>query len=139
MDSLINIIIVIIVIASVVFRVKKAAKLIAKNRPAGNQPANTAGDQAQYPSGQSVIDAASRTIIAPTQFLPAFPQAGFNGKDLNKIITVYGAGAAIGTEEVSILLNVSLEQAQNYLDQLASQGKAEMVTSVSGKTRYKLL
>lgn len=76
--------------------------------------------------------------VFPKDVSSVLPKALLGNKNLEKIVTVYGTGAQVGVEDVSGLLNVSAETAQEYLGSLEGQGRAEVVMSAGNKVKYKL-
>ena len=119
MDLFLNFVIVLAVIVSIMARQKKMMQ-----------------QRAQADSQAQNARPAAPKITVP-QILAG--RAPIFSKNLNKIISVYGSGAMLGTDEVSILLRVSDSAAQNYLEQLVAQGRAQTTASASGKIRYRLV
>jgi hypothetical protein len=129
MDTIANIIIFVAVIASIIIRAKKAQE---RTRAGGGQ---TAAPDFKSKILEGFVVPANKGGEANI----SLPPLGLAGKQLDKIVKVYGTGAMLGTDEVSILLNVSPETTQDYLEQLASSNRAIKTSSASGKMRYKLL
>lgn len=121
-----NFVIIVFVIVSVIFRIKKAQEKLQKT-----------GVRSDDPVGKNFQNALLQGFLGQ----PPEQVAKFAGgsKDIDKLVTVYGPGAILGINEVSVFLKISEQDAQEILDQLLSSGKAITTTSASGKIRYKLI
>lgn len=145
MDGLANFIILAIVIASVVFRAKRAKEQILKQRAkTGSAAGNFDGQNpAPQPDGADMATNIRNVLLSGGGLSPAFPPqaaaAAFGNKDYNQLMSVYGHGAQLGNDEVSILLKVSPAAADNILQRLELSGQAEKILGSTGRVRYKLI
>lgn len=129
MEWIFNLFIFVIIALSVLARVKK-------NR-------GGPGQQQEDPSAPPKFTGLLEGLIVPKnnggEVNVSLAALGLANKQLDKIVTVYGAGAMLGIDEVSILLNVSEGAALDCLEQLAGSNRAVKTMSTGGKMRYKLL